>query len=147
MSFRARVLSVIGVLIAAFGIQLVVTNTAAQASVSNCGIAVCVWDSGNFSGSPMYYWTLPPNGCTNLQGSINDRTAAVRNNRGWVATFYTDANCSGSTVVTVSAFGSVGEYRNCNNTQYDGNGWWNQSASGCTVFPNNRRISSFWFSL
>jgi hypothetical protein len=120
----------------------------ANAAVNNCGVAICVWDPTNFSGSPMYYWTInqiPNGGCINFGSAINDRMRAGRNNVTWIATFYTGANCSGSAVVTLSQWGSVGQYRNCANTIYDKpGGYWNSFASGCNSFPNDRHISSVW---
>lgn len=134
-------------LLAVLAIAAVILGLAAapaQAAHGSCPTAICVWDTTNFSGNPMYYWSNPPNGCTNFGAAINDKTRAAKNNITWVATFYTDANCTGQTVVTLSAFGSAGKYRNCNNSLGDGNAWWNSSASGCSLVPNFARISSVW---
>jgi hypothetical protein len=137
----------LAVLLLATGITAA-ASAPAQAAVNNCGVAICVWDPTNFSGSPMYYWTInsiPNGGCINFGSAINDRMRAGRNNVTWIATFYTGANCSGSVVVTLSQFSSAGQYRNCANTIYDkSTGYWNSFASGCNAFPNDRHISSVW---
>ena len=127
-----------------------IAATPAHAAYSNCpSNAICVWPTrtftmGNGSGGPMYYWTNPGGGCINFGAAINDQTASAANNATWIATFYVNANCSGSLVVTLSAFGAAGNYRNCDNSMGDGNAYWNNSASGCTTVPNTRRISSVW---
>lgn len=135
------------VILAVAAASTAIAATPAQASVDHCAVPqVCIWFDSSFDTSPDYYWTSPSNGCINFGSAINDKARSVRNLAGWVATFYTDAGCSGQQVVTVSRYGSVGTYRNCSNSLGDGNGFWNNLASGCSSWPNNRRISSVWIS-